>query len=197
MSDTQKKADRLLCDAALLMGALVTTFYVQDPSNHQGYCGLLRWCRTAHWAAQNIVPGLDVVVFTNDEAIGRRECPNARILPFDPELVRAVQHWDMRRQSGFGGPTTVKSWCPSKTLLKWMVVNPRHYPKAIKNGVVMYLDSDVDAGWHTSVEALKRLDFAGKLQEFSRDEECRLRVSRPRTRPLAVLRRMVGERDTT
>ena len=82
------------------------------------------------------------------------------------------------------------SACPPSTLLKWEVVNPRHYTHlrgkagAATNGVILYLDSDIDARWITSVKALKRYEFHRKLEEFAADEGCRLRATPDHAAPV-------------
>jgi hypothetical protein len=156
------------------MGALVTTFYVARESNHRAYCGLKRWCHTADWAAANVVPGLDVLIITNMVELAQHECPNARVVPFNRGLVNMVSQWDTRSTRLDRG-SRVTSSCPFNTLLKWDAVSPRHYRTGTRS--VLYLDSDVDAGWMTSVAALKRYRFLQKLEEFEHDQTCDLRAT--------------------
>ena len=158
------------------MGALVTTFAINAPPSPMSFCGLLRWCHTADWIVTNVMPGLDVIIFTDAHDIVRRECPKARILPFDNTLVHVATRWSKRNHGNkHRMQAEPGSSCPANTLLKWEVVNPRHYPE--NTGVVMYLDSDVDARWCTSVEELERFHFKQKLAEFAVDASCALRAT--------------------
>jgi hypothetical protein len=158
------------------MGALVTTFAINAPPSPMSFCGLLRWCHTADWIVTNVMPGLDVIIFTDAHDIVRRECPKARILPFDNTLVHVVTRWSKRNHGNkHRMQAEPGSSCPANTLLKWEVVNPRHYPE--NTGVIMYLDSDVDARWCTSVEELERFHFKQKLAEFAADASCALRAT--------------------
>ena len=80
------------------MGAIVTTFHIEDEEARGAYCGLPRWCLNADWAVAHVAPAAEVMIFTNTEGIPivRRECPNARVLPFDESLVELVRQWDAR-----------------------------------------------------------------------------------------------------
>jgi len=169
----------------------VTTFAVelQNPST-RSFCGLLRWCHTADWLAKHVVPGAEVIVFTNHVDLVQRECPRARLLPFDGTLSHIVERWQKRNREHTAHASTMDAFrrnvaahkrephsrCPSSTLLKWEVINPRHYANLTHN-VILYLDSDVDARFVTSLEALRRYDFQGKLAEFAADPHCRLRAT--------------------
>ena len=131
-----------------------------------------------------MIPGLHVIVFTNPgvaSEIARRECPRARIQTFDPGLMNLVERWKHRKARYSRAVDMPTSSCPANTLLKWEAVNPKHYlsvPKASNAArVVLYLDSDVDARWMTSLDALQRYEFHRKLGEFARDTSCRLRAT--------------------
>lgn len=184
------------------MGAIVTTFHIEDESARNAYCGLPRWCLNADWAVAHVAPAAEVIIFTNTEGVPivRRECPNARVLPFNESLVALVRQWDTRPPlppgralgelklvSAARRPTASRRkglrkaslHCPRFTLLKLQAVDPRVYRNASADtvDVVMYLDLDVDLRWHTTAHALQRFDFRGKLDEFRRDPSCLLRAT--------------------
>ena len=164
------------------MGAIVTTFYIESASNHRSYCGILRWCRSAQWAAQRVSPAAAVLIFTNELGVPivQRECPHAQVRPFEPGLLHLVERWASRRGAGASSPRERPlSSCPLNTLLKWEVINARHYTSldARRRGVVLYLDSDVDVAWVTSDRWLAHHNFARKLDDFYADEHCELRAT--------------------
>lgn len=164
------------------MGAIVTTFYIESPSNHRSYCGILRWCRSAQWAAQRVSPAAEVLIFTNELGVPivQRECPHAHVRPFEPGLLHLVERWASRRgPDALSRPERPGSSCPLNTLLKWEVINARHYTSldARRRHVVLYLDSDVDVAWVTSDRWLAHHDFARKLDDFYADDYCELRAT--------------------
>ena len=182
----------------------MTTIYIEvgDEISRQHYCGLPRWCRNAAWAIEHVAPTAETIIFTNEDAIAlvRRECPGARVLPFDSTLVELARRWHVRpgaygwstehvrhttATAGRGralsqAPTHAlpqsSGGCPLFAVLKLQVIDPRRYSRAAA-GLVLFLDIDVDIQWDTSAKALRHHDVAGKLEAFRRDASCLLRAS--------------------
>ena len=182
------------------MGAVVTTMHVDNVYNKASYCGILRWCKQVAWQARAFRPGLPIVIFHNAaEAFRRRgrtehqdvraalqqECPDARVVDFDPELFAAAESWLQRRASD---DARASSRCPGYgstlgPLLKWQAVDPRQYASG-EQQPVLYLDSDVDAGWYIpSAGILRRHRLGDKLAEFAASP-CRLCASPDHAAPM-------------
>jgi len=197
------------------MGAIVTTFYIENMYNKAAYCGLKRWCHTASWLARTVPGSPQQIVFVNSETVAHlsrrrrqrqdlrgiveRECPDARVLGFSPELLDVTVKWENRSDRGSLGYGCPGYGAP-KTLLKWAAVDPRHYLGGGGGGsgrgsggsgsssssssssssnerapeTVLFLDSDVDAAWYASAASLRRLGLAAKLDAFARDAACDL-----------------------
>lgn len=176
------------------MGALITTFYIDNVYNKAAYCGIRRWCQSAQWLAKHAVPGLEVLVLHNHESVVRtrkgsqrqdlsdavrKECPHARVVEFDPELVAVAKRWQNRSRDLLSEHLGA---CPAygvqKTLLKWAALDPRIYTSRLgRPPIALFLDSDVDATWHSSVVAQimsGRLNVSQKLDAFVNDPSCQV-----------------------
>ena len=176
------------------MGALVSSFYIDNVFNKVAYCGLRRWCHVAS-SLQRAIPGLEVIVFSNNETIvpkrrrGRlirqdlsgvvaTECPHARHINFAAELLDAVARWDRRGCAeedtacrGVSSPLAAARW-----MLKWSAVDPRHYSSSYPP-VVLLLDPDVDATWQAPATVLGpggRHDVQRLAHAFMNDVSCQL-----------------------
>ena len=187
------------------MGAIVTTIYIEvaDEMSQQHYCGLPRWCQNAAWAIAHVAPAAETIIFTNEDAVHlvQRECPGARVLPFDITLVELARRWHVR-PGAFGWATEhvrrtaatagrgralsqastralpqASGGCPLFAVLKLQVVDPRRYGRLSAHGPVLFLDLDVDLQFETNAQALRRHDVAGKLEAFRRDASCLLRAA--------------------
>jgi hypothetical protein len=178
------------------MSALVTSVFIDNVYNKAAYCGIRRWCRTAESVRHSLLPGLEVVIFTNEEVTVRlrggrkdvqdlrhtiaQECPHARIVFFPDRLLDAAKTWENRTDSlgpcpGYGAP---------KTLLKWEAVNPQHYRHLGRSPAVLYLDNDVDAGWYAPRSATHRARLRQRIARFSTEQACQLCGSADHSSPL-------------
>ena len=187
------------------MGALVTSFYIDNVYNKAAYCGLRRWCHVAA-EMQSVLPGLEVIIFHNNETFvrGRRrhvqhqdlrrvvldECPHARVVYYPPDIFGAVARWERRecyesdgKCHGFDQSIGLGRW-----MLKWSAVDPRHYINSPVNPpIVLLLDADVDATWQVAATALGpggRHDVTRLVDAFAGDTLCQLSGTADHSSPI-------------
>jgi len=119
----------------------------------------------------------------------RKECPHARVVEFDPELVAVAKRWQNRSRDLLSEHLGA---CPAygvqKTLLKWAALDPRIYTSRLgRPPIALFLDSDVDATWHSSVVAQimsGRLNVSQKLDAFVNDPSCQAVATPDRSSPM-------------
>ena len=106
------------------MGAVVTTFLIRSEEAVNSYCGLHKWCATADTLLRGAFPAAEVIVFTNRPGLPviRKECPNARVVPFDDQLLALANRWGARSVGGRRSKEQKLGGCPSGTLMKWQVL---------------------------------------------------------------------------
>ena len=152
-------------------------------SSERSACGLVKWCRSVDMLLK--VPSLkgraEAAVITNDAALVRLLCPashsTARILPFEPRLVAAVERWTRHLHSGNFSIAAWSRQVQLTALYKWQIFAHVEY-KAI-----FFTDIDADLLAHSWQSGPSRLMHAlhatwtSGLDEFLAQGSARLVAS--------------------
>lgn len=111
-----------------------------------GACGVVKWCYSAAHLAGALGRRAEVVVISEDEHSVESSCwPRARLVLFDPPLLRLAQKWAAARASDASSQNNGHAdggTFSATQLMKWQLTSLVEY------SAILYLDTDIDLFLH-------------------------------------------------